>query len=59
MKLDPVEISDDINKTIDKGAEIIQNNITQTVKDSTIQMIEDVNKTIEESIKLNPNKENN
>lgn len=43
MKLDPVEISDDINKTIDKGTEVLQDTITKTVTDSAVNMIKEQN----------------
>lgn len=60
MKLDPIEISDDINATIDKGKEAIEDNINGAINDSALQIIEDTKKTLEENLEQNSsNKENN
>ena len=57
MKLDPVEISNDINKTIDEGTQAIQDKINETVNDSTLQIVKDVKKTLQESLEQNISKE--
>ena len=57
MKLDPVEISNDINKTIDESTQAIQDKIKRTVNDSTLQIVEDVKKKIQESVEQNISKE--
>jgi len=41
MKLDPVEISEDINKTIDKSTEIIEDKINETVQNSALKILQD------------------
>jgi membrane protein required for colicin V production len=46
MKLDPVEISDDINETIDEGKEMIQEKIDK----STVEIVNDAKKQIKESM---------
>ncbi|EDZ61147.1 colicin V production protein [Sulfurimonas gotlandica GD1] len=46
MKLDPVEISDDINSTIDK----VTNEVTKSVKTSTQEVVEKTKKEIESKI---------
>ena len=53
MKLDPVEISNDINETIDKGTEAIQDKISEVVSDSTLQIIKETKSEIQESIEQN------
>lgn len=53
MKLDPIEISDDINKTIDESTQTIQNEINKTLQNSTLKMIEDTKKKINENIEQN------
>lgn len=46
MKLDPIEISDDINNTIDK----VINEVTKSVKTSTQEVVEKTKKEIESKI---------
>lgn len=46
MKLDPVEISDDINETIDEGKEMVQKKIDK----STAEIVNDAKKQIKESM---------
>ncbi len=53
MKLDPVEISNDINETIDKSTEAIQDKISEAVSDSTLQIIKETKSEIQESIEQN------
>lgn len=38
MKLDPVEITSEINETIDKGKEVIQGNVNNTVNNSALEL---------------------
>ena len=49
MKLDPVEISDDINESIDK----VSNKVQQSVKTSTQQIVEKTKTEIKSTIKEN------
>lgn len=49
MKLDPVEISKDINKT----TQTIQNGVNETLQNSTMKILEDTKKKISESIEQN------
>ncbi|MCF6310161.1 MAG: CvpA family protein [Sulfurimonas sp.] len=53
MKLDPVQISDDINETIDKGTEAIQDKINEAVNNSTLQIIEEAKNKIKENTEQN------
>ncbi len=57
MKIDPVEISNDIDKTIDKGADIMQNSIDETLKNSTSTILENANKKLDSSEEQNLSKE--
>jgi membrane protein required for colicin V production len=50
MKLDALEISEDLNKTIDKSAEMFQDGATEALQNSTLQIIEDTKKRVEENI---------
>ena len=51
MKLDPIEITDEINETIDKGKEIIQENVNSTINNSAAELLDAT------KIKLKPNEE--
>ncbi|MCW8894327.1 MAG: CvpA family protein [Sulfurimonas sp.] len=53
MKLDPIEISDDINATIIKSKETIENNISETVKDSALEMLKATKDQINSAIDKN------
>ncbi len=53
MKLDPIEISNDINKTIQKGTEALQEGISNNVKDSTIKIIDDAANKITQNVEQN------
>ncbi|MCK4974163.1 MAG: CvpA family protein [Sulfurimonas sp.] len=53
MKLDPIEISNDINETIDKSTEAIQDKISETVSDSTLEIIKETKNKIKENIEQN------
>ncbi len=48
MKLDPIAISDDINKTIDKSSEMIQDGISKSIQNSTIDIVEEAKQKIDE-----------
>ena len=50
MKLDPIEISDDINTTIDETKELIQDKIDDTIDKSTLEIVNDTKKQIKESM---------
>ncbi len=53
MKLDPVEISEDINATIQKGSQAVQESIDENIKESTAQIIDDAKKKIIQSAEQN------
>ena len=53
MKLDPIEISNDINKTIQKGTEALQEGVSNNVKDSTIKIIDDTANKITQNVEQN------
>jgi len=53
MKLDPVEISDDINSTIQKSSDAIKESINATVKESATKIIDDAKKKISETAEQN------
>ncbi|MCK4875245.1 MAG: CvpA family protein [Sulfurimonas sp.] len=53
MKLDPIEISNDINETIDKSTEAIQDKISEAVSDSTLEIIKETKNKIKENIEQN------
>jgi len=48
MKIDPVEISEDINATIDKGSEMIQEKTEVLIEESAKEQIKDIEKQLEE-----------
>ena len=53
MKLDPIEISEDLNKSISKGAEMMQDGATETLQNSTLKILDDTKKKLEYSIEQN------
>lgn len=53
MKLDPVEISEDINATIQKSSEAVQESINENIKESTAKIIDDAKKKISQSSEQN------
>ena len=53
MKLDPVEISDDINETIAKGTKAIEDKVQETVESSSLEVIKNATNKIQESIDAN------
>jgi len=57
MKLDPVEISDDINKTIDKSTAVIEDKINETVQNSALKILEDTKNKL--SVEQNLSNEEN
>ncbi len=48
MKLDPVEISDDINATIDAGADAIRSTTQDAITKSAAQTVDDIKQEIKE-----------
>lgn len=58
MKLDTIEISQDLNKTINKGTEMMQESINETLQNSTLKTLEETKKILNETVEQNtPNKE--
>lgn len=53
MKLDPVEISQDINSTIQKSSEAVQESINSNIKESATKIIDDAKKQISQSTEQN------
>ncbi|MFT7004880.1 MAG: membrane protein required for colicin V production, partial [Sulfurimonas sp.] len=51
MKLDPVEISDDINSNIDKVTDKVNQEVTDAVKTSTQEIVEKTKEEIESKMK--------
>jgi len=49
MKLDPVEISDDINATIDAGTEAIMSKSEVVIKKSAAQAVQEIKEELKES----------
>ena len=56
MKLDPVEISDEINTTIDSGTKAVEDSLVKAMDNSTKEMIHTTKEEIQKSLQ---NKENN
>ncbi|MBN2781732.1 MAG: CvpA family protein [Campylobacterales bacterium] len=48
MKIDPTEISKDINNTVSESSKKIQDSVTQAVSDKTKQMLEETSKGLKE-----------
>ncbi len=57
MKLDHDKITNDINKTIDKSTELVQDKIIKNVSDSTINIVEETKNIIIKRIDQNLSKE--
>ncbi len=53
MKLDPVEISSDINKTIENGTKVIEEKVKETIENTSIEIVKDAKNKIEESLDTN------
>ncbi len=56
MKLDPVEISDEINATIDKSTKSVEKSLVKAMDNSTKEMIQSTKEEIQKSLQ---NKDNN
>ena len=57
MKLDPIEIADDINETINESKKTIEDKIDETVNNSTLQIVKDAKNKIEDTLEQNVSKE--
>lgn len=57
MKLDPISISGDINKTIEKSNEMIQEGVSKTIQNSAIDIVEETKSKIEDIKEQNLQKE--
>lgn len=53
MKLDPIEISDDMNKTINKNSEIIEDSIDKTLQNRAVEIVGSTKKKITETMEQN------
>lgn len=53
MKLDPIEISDDMNKTINKNSEIIEDGIDKTLQNKALEIVGGTKKKITETMEQN------
>lgn len=47
MKLDPIEISNEINSTIEKNSQILEENITKNIEDNALKIVEDTKKKLD------------
>ncbi len=47
MKLDPIEISNEINATIEKGSQILEEDITKNIENSALKIVEDTKKKLD------------
>lgn len=47
MKLDPIEISNEINSTIEKSSQILEENITKNIEDNALKIVEDTKKKLD------------
>ena len=53
MKLDPIEISDDINSTIDKGTELLQEKTNELIDENSKEIIEAAKEQIKKQFENN------
>ncbi|MDO9266892.1 MAG: CvpA family protein [Sulfurimonas sp.] len=53
MKIDPIEISDDMNKTINKNSEIIEDGIDKTLHNKALEIVGSTKKKITETMEQN------
>lgn len=53
MKLDPIEISDDMNKTISKNSEIIEDGIDKTLQNKALEIVDSTKKKITQTMEQN------
>ena len=49
MKMDPVGMSEDINKTIDESTQALKNKTQEVIEDATDEHIQEIKKTLEEN----------
>lgn len=47
MKLDPIEISNEINASIEKGSQILEEDITKNIENSALKIVEDTKKKLD------------
>ncbi len=57
MKLDPIEISSDINNTISKGSEIIEEGVDKALQGSALKIVEDTKKRLSSTLEQNSSNE--
>lgn len=50
MKLDPVEISEEINSTLDEGQQAMQEKIEETINESTLEIVNEAKEQIKQQI---------
>jgi membrane protein required for colicin V production len=53
MKLDPVDMSNDMNETIEKSTEAIQNTINDTINTPVLQIVQNTKNKFKEQIEQN------
>jgi membrane protein required for colicin V production len=53
MKLDPIETSDDMNKTVSKNSEIIEDGIDKTLQNKALEIVDSTKKKITETMEQN------
>ncbi|OHE05162.1 MAG: colicin V synthesis protein [Sulfurimonas sp. RIFOXYD12_FULL_33_39] len=53
MKLDHINISDDINQTIDKSSELIQEKMGETIQNSALKILEETKTKLNENLEQN------
>ncbi len=53
MKLDPIETSDDINKTVSKNSEIIEDGIDKTLQNKALEIVDSTKKKITQTMEQN------
>ncbi|MFA5455467.1 MAG: CvpA family protein [Sulfurimonas sp.] len=53
MKLDPIETSDDMNKTISKNSEIIEDGIDKTLQNKALEIVDSTKKKITQTMEQN------
>jgi membrane protein required for colicin V production len=59
MQIDPVNINDDINSTIENSKKIVQDKIDEVVQSETLKIVNETKKKLEKNLDLNTsNKEN-
>ena len=53
MKLDPIEISNELNLTIEKSSQILEENIAKNIEDNALKIVEDTKKKLDMSSEEN------